>query len=316
MNKQDFLWSEKYRPKTIEECILPNDLKNTFKKFIDQKEIPNTIFCGSSGLGKTTVARALCESLSLDYILINGSEDSGIDVLRNRIRSYASTVSLSDNSTHKVVILDESDYLNPNSTQPALRAFIEEFSKNCRFIFTANHKNRLIPALHSRCTVIDFSFSKSTVVELSKRFFVRFKEILKKENITITDNKKLAEFLFNYAPDWRRVLNEAQALTFNNVLEIKDFSSNNQSFDKLILLLKNKQFGNTRQWVTENADLSNEGIFRTLYDKLYTQLEPASIPEIILIINEYQYKAAFVADKEINMMACFTEIMTQAKWKT
>lgn len=316
MKPNEFLWSEKYRPKTISDAVLPEHLKTNFKEFVDKGELPNMLLSGSSGLGKTTVARALCENLGLDYILINGSEDSGIDVLRNRIRSFASTVSLSNNERHKVVILDESDFLNPNSTQAALRAFIEEFSKNCRFIFTANHKKRIIPALHSRCTCIDFSFTKKQTIELAKEFFIRFKKILEQENIQIEDNKKLAEFILYYAPDWRRVLNEAQAFSYNNVLKIGGFSAKNETIEQLVDFLKTKNFAKARQWVTENSDSNNGNFFRSLYDRLYTELEPVSIPEIILIINEYQYKAAFVVDNEINLMACCTEIMSQAKWKT
>ena len=310
---QEYLWVEKYRPQTIDECILPKNLKETFKQFIQTGELPNFLFCGTAGVGKTTVAKALCNEVGAEYLLINGSEESGIDVLRTKIKSFASTVSLTDSK--KVIILDEADYLNPNSTQPALRAFIEEFSNNCRFIFTCNYKNRIIEPLHSRCSVIDFKIENAEKQEIAAAFFKRTINILAKENI-VADQKVVAELVTKHFPDWRRVLNELQRYSVSGKIDAGILvNMTEDSFKDLLKNMKDKNFTEVRKWVAKNGDSETINIFRQLYDTASVHLEPASIPQLVLILADYQYKAAFVADHELNLMAALTEVMSSCKMK-
>ena len=310
--KEACLWVEKYRPKTIADCILPESIKNTFLEFVGQKEIPNLLLSGGSGVGKTTVARALCEELHCDYIIINGSEESGIDVLRNKIKTFASTVSLQGGS--KVVILDEADYLNPQSTQPALRGFIEEFHRNCRFIFTCNYKNRIIEPLHSRCSVVEFKINGNKA-QLAAQFMNRIDDILTQEDIGF-EEAVVAELIMKHFPDWRRVLNELQRYSVSGTIDsgiLVNIAEVN--LKELMGHLKNKQFGNVRKWVVNNIDNDPVKVFRKIYEKLYEYMEPSSIPAAVLVLGKYQYYSAFVADPEVNLLACLTEIMTQCQFK-
>jgi DNA polymerase III delta prime subunit len=311
-NREQFLWVEAYRPRTIADCILPDGLKNTFQEFVNQDNIPNMLLSGTAGTGKTTIARALCEELGCDYIIINGSEESGIDVLRTKIKDFASTVSLAGKV--KVVILDEADYLNPNSTQPALRGFIEEFSKNCRFIFTCNYKNRIIPPLHSRTTVIDFKLTKEDRPVVASKFFKRLTEILEQENVTF-DKKVVAELLNKHFPDYRRVLNELQRYSSSGTVDegiLVNISDTNMK--ELIASLREKDFKKMRTWVVNNMDNDPNVLFRKLYDVLLSEV--VQVPQLVLLLADYQYKAAFVADAEINLVACLTEIMAACEMKS
>ena len=293
----DFLWVEKYRPKTISDIILPDDLKETFAKIVQSGEMPNMLFTGTAGLGKTTVAKAMCNQMGLDWILINGSEEGNIDTLRGKIKQFASSVSLQGG--FKVVILDEADYLNPQSTQPALRGFIEEFANNCRFILTCNFKNRIIEPLHSRCGVYEFNTTKKSMANLCMKFMDRAKTILTDEGVEYNE-KVLAELIMRFAPDWRRVLNELQRQAFN--------------VTELFTHLKSKDFKQMRKWVTDNMDVEATAIFRGVYDQMYDYLKPQSIPQLVLILADYQYKQAFVADHELNVVACMTEIMANVEF--
>ena len=312
----DFLWVEKYRPKTISECILTQDLKETFTNFIKQKEIPNLLLSGSAGIGKTTVAKALCEELGADYIVINGSDEGRhIDTLRHQIKNFASTVSLTEESNHKVVIIDEADYMNADSVQPALRNFIETFYNNCRFIFTCNYVNKIIPALHSRCTVIDFTIKNGQKVKTATAFMKRLEGVLKDENIEF-EKKVLGELIQKYYPDFRRTINELQRYSVRGKIDSGIlFSLSEANTKDLIMSLKEKKFNDMRKWVVQNLDKEAAFLFKTIYDVLYTALDSKSIPQAILILAGYQYKSAFVADQEINMVACLTEIMASCKFK-
>ncbi len=312
----DFLWVEKYRPKKISECILTEDLKHTFTEFLKQKEIPNLLLSGSAGTGKTTVARALCEELGADYIIINGSDEGRqIDTLRYKIKNFAATVSLTKESNHKVVIVDEADYMNADSVQPALRNFIETFYNNCRFIFTCNYKNKIIPALHSRCTVIDFRITNGQRVKTATAFLNRLETVLKGENIGF-EKKILAELIQKYYPDFRRTINELQRYSVRGKIDSGIlFSLSEANTKTLIVKLKEKDFNGMRKWVIQNLDKEPSSLFSSVYDVLYNHLEPKSIPQAVLIIAGYQYKSAFVADQEINMVACLTEIMAGCKFK-
>ena len=309
---KEFLFVEKYRPQTIEECILPTGLKKTFQSLVDQGELPNMMFTGSDGTGKTTVARALCNQLDLDYILINGSEDGNIDTLRGKIKQFASTVSLQGGQ--KVVILDEADYLNPQSTQPALRGFIEEFSSNCRFILTCNFKNRIIDPLHSRCSIFEFNFGAENSL-LAGAFMKRLQWILDSESI-IYDNAVIAELIMKYIPDWRRVLNECQRYGMSGHIDTGILVTLDETSVKgLMNDLKTKNFKDMRKWVTNNIDVESAKLFRMVYDNMLTYVEPSSIPQLVLILADYSYKDSFVADHELNVVACMTEIMSQIKFK-
>ena len=309
----DFLWVEEYRPKTIDDCILPSSLKTLFKSFIDKGELSNLLFSGTPGIGKTTVAKALCDQLNCDWIMINGSEEGGIDVLRDKIKNFASTVSLSGGK--KVVILDEADYLNPQSTQPALRGFIEEFHKNCRFILTCNFKNRIIEPLHSRFSNIEFKISPKDKPKLASKLFERTINILKENNVDYND-KVLAQLVKKHFPDFRKVINELQRYSVSGSIDSGILTNiTNENLKSLMKLLKEKDFTETRKWVTQNLDNDPVGIFRSIYDNLYDNLQPETIPHAVLILADYQYKSAFVADQEINFTACLTEIMSQVKFK-
>ena len=312
----EYLWVEKYRPKKIEDCILSQDIKETFSQFLSQKEIPNLLLSGTAGTGKTTVARALCEELGADYIIINGSDEGRqIDTLRHKIKNFASTVSLTEESKHKVVIIDEADYMNADSVQPALRNFIETFYNNCRFIFTCNYKNKIIPALHSRCTVIDFTIKNGQKVKTAKDFMGRMVFLLKCERIEF-DKKVLAELIQKYYPDFRRTINELQRYSVRGKIDSGIlFSLSEANHKDLIKTLKDKKFNEMRKWVVNNIDKEPASLFRGIYDVLYEALDSKSVPQAILIIAGYQYKAAFVADQEINMVACLTEIMASCKFK-
>ena len=312
----DYLWVEKYRPRAIRDCILTADLKETFLNFLKQKEIPNLLLSGTAGTGKTTVARALCEELGADYIIINGSDEGRhIDTLRNKIKNFASTVSLTEDSNHKVVIVDEADYMNADSVQPALRNFIETFYNNCRFIFTCNYKNKIIPALHSRCTVIDFKIANGQKVKTATAFMLRLIKLLEEEKIGY-DKKVLAELVQKFYPDFRRTINELQRYSVRGKIDSGILFSLSEANNKeLIAMLKDKKFNDMRKWVVQNLDKDPSTLFTGLYDVLYKYLEPKSIPQAVLIIAGYQYKAAFVADQEINMVACLTEIMANCKVK-
>ncbi|MAD22722.1 MAG: DNA polymerase [Verrucomicrobiales bacterium] len=307
----EFLWVEKYRPQTISDCILPDALKKTFQEIINNKELPNMLFSGTAGLGKTTVAKALCNQLGLDFILINGSEEGNIDTLRGKIKQFASSVSLQGG--YKVVILDEADYLNPQSTQPALRGFIEEFSNNCRFILTCNFKNRIIEPLHSRCGVYEFNTTKKDMVTLCESMLSRTTFILKEENVQ-HNVKDIAPVIMKHAPDWRRVLNELQRASVSGTYIGLSSSSTGSSIDELVKLLKDKDFKKMRTWVVNNMDMDATAIFRSLYDQSTTYIKPQSIPQLVLILADYQYKHAFVADHELNVVACLTEIMANVEF--
>ena len=308
----EYLWVEKYRPQTINDTILPKKLKQTFQKIVEGGELPNMLFTGTAGLGKTTVAKALCNLLNCDYILINGSEEGNIDTLRTKIKQFASSVSLSGD--YKVVILDEADYLNPQSTQPALRGFIEEFSNNCRFILTCNFKNRIIEPLHSRCGVYEFNTSKKDMVELCQSFMVRCQTILTKEDIKY-DDKVLAELIMKFAPDWRRVLNELQRYSVNGTIDSGVLNIvSDKNYDELFSYLKNKDFKKMRSWVVSNIDTDATAIFRAINDRMSEKVAPQSIPQLVLILGDYQYKNAFVADHELNVVACLTEVMSDVQF--
>ena len=311
--REEFLWVEKYRPQKVSETILPDNLKQTFQNVVDGAELPNMLLSGTAGTGKTTIARAMCEELGLDYIVINGSEEGNIDTLRGKIKQFASSVSLSGG--YKVVILDEADYLNPQSTQPALRGFIEEFSKNCRFILTCNFKNRVIEPLHSRCSNYEFTFSKKVMAELCGQFMTRAQEILKIEGVS-ANNDTLAQLIMKHAPDWRRVLNEMQRHSIGGTLELTSIITDvNDNYNVLFKALKAKDFKKMRGWVVNNMDVEPASIFRGIYDAMYEYVAPNSIPQLVLILADYQYKNSFVADHELNLVACMTEIMANVEIK-
>ena len=309
---EDFLWSEKYRPKSIEDCIISSKLKSTFQQFVDNKEIPNLLLCGPPGTGKTTVARALLEQIGCSYIIINGSLNGNIDTLRTDIKNFASTVSFSN--TRKYIILDEADYLNPNSTQPALRNFMESYSKNCGFILTCNFKNRIVEPLHSRCSVIDFHFTKEEKPKLAALFFKRVLSILQKENIPY-DEKAVVEVITKYFPDFRRTINELQRYSATGSVDSGILSNTiEKTFKELIGFIKSKNFKETRKWVAENSDMDATQFFRMFYDMSNEIVKKESIPQLIIILADYQYKNAFVADTEINIMACLLEIMSEVEF--
>lgn len=307
----EFLWVERYRPRSIDDCILPEDQRAVFQQFLDKNEVPNMLLCGGAGMGKTTVARAVCEQLGCDYIVINGSEESGIDTLRTKIRNFASSVSFSGKI--KVVILDEADYLNPNSTQPALRGFIEEFSKNCRFIFTCNFKHRIIAPLHSRTTVIEFKMAKSDRPKIAAQFHRRAMEILEAEGVT-ADAKSVARLIERFFPDYRRILNELQRYSSGGVIDEGVLSNLSEvNLKELVESLREKDFKKMRSWVVNNQDSDPQTIFRRLYEHLTDHVK--QVPQLILLLADYQYKSAFVADQEINLVACLTEIMAACEFK-
>ena len=307
------LWVEKYRPSRIDDCVLPDDLKQTFSKFVKDQYIPNLLLTGGPGVGKTTVARAMLHECDLDYILINGSMEGNIDTLRVKIKHFASTVSLT--GSRKYVILDEADYLNPQSTQPALRNFMEEYSKNCGFILTCNFKNRIIEPLHSRCSVVDFKIDANVKATMATRFMDRAEYILNEESIPF-EKQALADLITKHFPDWRRVINELQTYSTAGKIDsgiLINFAEEN--FKELITALKNKNFNDMRKWVGKNSDIEPDSIFRRLFDVSSLMMNEQSIPQLVLHIADYQYKSAFVADHEVNLVACLTEIMSDCEFK-
>ena len=310
---ETFLWVEQYRPKDVVSCVLPKDLKDTFSEFVNQGYVPNLILSGGPGIGKTTIAKAVLGELGATHIMINGSEESGIDILRTKIKNFASTVSL--HGGRKYIILDEADYLNPQSTQPALRGFMEEFHNNCGFIFTCNYKNRLIEPLHSRCSVVEFTIPNSEKQILAAEFFERTVHILQEQKVEY-DKRVVAEVINKHFPDWRRVLNELQRYSVSGIIDagiLVDIAEVN--IKELMQSMKHKEFTNVRKWVVNNLDNDPVRLFRRIYDSLYDYVEGSSIPHVVVILGEYQYKTAFVADQEINMLACLTEIMSRSKFK-
>ena len=312
--EDQFLWVERYRPQKIDDCVLPQTLKDTFKQYITQGELPSFLFSGTAGVGKTTVAKALCNEIGAEYILVNGSDEGrSIDVLRTTIKGFASTVSLTD--AKKVVIVDEADYMNAQSVQPALRSFIEEFSGNCRFIFTCNFKNRIIEPLHSRCSVIEFKIDSKDKQEIAAAFFKRAVQILKQENIAF-DPKVVAELITKHFPDYRRILNELQRYSVSGKIDSGILlNMSEESFKDLVKLLKDKNFTEVRKWVAKQTDADTTSLFRELYDTASANMDPNSIPQLVLTLADYQYKAAFVADHELNIMAALTEVMANCKFK-
>ena len=311
----DFIWVEKYRPQQIDECILPDHIKKTFQDFVNQGEIPNMLLSGPPGIGKTTVAKALCKQLGVDYYVINGSDEGRfLDTVRNNAKNFASTVSLTSQSKHKVIIIDEADNTT-SDVQLLLRASIEEFSGNCRFIFTCNYKNKIIEPLHSRCSVVEFSIKGKEKVKIAGLFFKRLQQILDTEKISY-DPPVLAEIINKHFPDWRRVLNECQRYSVSGKIDsgiLATFSD--VSVNDLIRNLKDKNFPEVRKWVVDNLDNDSSVLLRRLYDSLYETLVPNSIPAAVLIIAKYQYQIAFVADQEINLLAALTEIMVECQFK-
>lgn len=309
----DFLWVEKYRPKTVRDLILPADLKDTFQQFVDQGNVPNLLLAGPGGVGKTSAAKAMLEELGCDYIVINGSLNGNIDTLRNEILNFASSVSLMGG--RKYVILDEADYLNANSTQPALRNFMEEFSRNCGFILTCNFKNRIIQPLHSRCSVIDFKVEKKQMPKLAMEFMKRTKAILEEQNVEYED-AVVAEVITKYFPDWRRVLNELQRYSATGKIDSGILANLKEvSLKTLVSFMKEKDFTSVRKWVGENADGDQVAIFRSFYDSASQYITKGTIPQLVLTLGKYQYQAAFVADPEINLAACMVEIMVDCEFE-
>ena len=310
---EEFLWAEKYRPTDVASCVLSEELKSTLLDFVASGDVPNVTFAGGPGVGKTTAAKAMLDQLGSTYMMVNGSEESGIDFLRTQIKNFASTVSL--HGGRKYLILDEADYLNPQSTQPALRGFIEEFSSNCGFVLTCNYVNRLIPALISRCPTYDFSVPKGEKQKLAGDFFKRTINILKEENFDF-EPKAVASLIQKHFPDWRRVLNELQRYSVSGKIDAGVLVNiSNDNIKDLIGHMKRKEFTNVRKWVVNNLDNDPTRLFRSLYDSLYDYVDGSTIPHIVVILGEYQYKSAFVADQEINTLACLTEIMARGKFK-
>ena len=315
MIRNDFLWVERYRPQKVSDCILPKNVKDTFQNFVDKGEIPNLLLCGPPGIGKTTIAKALCNELGVDFYVINGSDEGRfLDTVRNQAKNFASTVSLQGNGKPKVIIIDEADNTT-NDVQLLLRANIETFHSNCRFIFTCNYKNKIIEPLQSRCAVFDFSISGPHKVRVAGEFFNRIRAILEEEGIQY-DEKVVAEVINKFFPDWRRVLNELQRYASGGVIDSGILSSMSDVNAKtLVKFLKEKDFGNVRKWVVENLDNDVNAVIRKTYNSMYECLEASSIPQAVLILAKYQYQSAFVADQEINTLACFTEIMCDCKFK-
>ena len=309
---QHLLWTEAHRPKTIEECILPERLKKPFQEYVNSEKIPHLLLSGGAGVGKTTVAKAMCNQIDADYIMINGSDESGIDVFRTKIKNFASSMSFTGG--RKVIIIDEADYLNPNSTQPALRNAMEEFASNCSFIFTCNFKNRIIDPLHSRCAVVDFTLKNDEKSKMAGQFFKRIQSILQSENVEYED-KVIAELIKKHFPDFRRILNELQRYSQFGKIDVGILAQiGDISIAEITKHLKNKDFGAIRKWVA-TADFDAATLYRKLYDNLYEVLQPQSIPQAVIILADYQYKQAFVADAEINTVACLTELMVSVEFK-
>ena len=315
MSRNEFVWVESYRPQTIDECILPEGIKKTFKQFVEKGEVPNLLLSGPPGCGKTTVAKALCHELGVDFYVINGSDEGRfLDTVRNNAKNFASTVSLSSDSKHKVIIIDEADNTTPD-VQLCLRAFTEEFIGNCRFIFTCNYKNKIIAPLHSRCAVIDFAIKGKERTEVAGHFYKRLQEILAAEGVEY-DNKVLVELIQKHFPDWRRVLNELQRYSVSGKIDSGILAAfSNVKTDDLFRNLKEKDFPKVRKWVVDNLDNDPNVLLRSVYDAVYSKLDGAGIAAAVLIIAKYQYQSSFVADQEINMLACLTEIMVECNFK-
>jgi DNA polymerase III delta prime subunit len=308
---EHLLWTEKYRPQSIEDCILPERLKKPFQEYVNQNNIPNLILSGGPGVGKTTVAKAMCNQIGCDFMVINGSDESGIDIFRTKIKNYASSMSLAGG--RKVIIIDEADYLNPNSTQPALRNAIEEFAGNCSFIFTCNYKNRIIEPLHSRCAVIDFALKNGEKAKMASAFFKRVQSILQSESVEF-DDAVIAELVKKHFPDFRRILNELQRYSQFGKIDTGILSQiADVSITEIVKNIKEKDFGSIRKWVSSN-EIDSNTLYRKLYDALYDTMKPQSIPQAVIILADYQYKAAFVADQEINTVACLTELMVNCEF--
>jgi len=309
---EHLLWTEKYRPQAVGDCILPDRLKKPFQEYVDQSNIPNLLLSGGAGVGKTTIAKAMCNEIGCDSLVINGSDESGIDTFRVKIKNYASSVSLAGG--RKVIIIDEADYLNPNSTQPALRNAIEEFAGNCSFIFTCNFKNRIIDPLHSRCAVVDFTLRNGEKAKMASSFMKRITKILKDESVEY-DDKVIVELIKKHFPDFRRVINELQRYSQFGKIDVGILSQlGDVPIEKIVGHIKDKNFGEVRKWGVTN-DVDSNTLFRKLYDALYEKLKPHSIPKAVLILADYQYKAAFVADQEINTVACLTELMVECDFQ-
>ena len=309
----EILWVEKYRPVTVDDCILPSELKQTFQQFVDNEEIPNLLLTGTAGVGKTTIAKAMLEQIGCTYMMINGSEESGIDTLRTKIKNFASTVSM--DGKRKYVILDEADYLNPQSTQPALRGFIEEFSRNCGFILTCNFRNRIIEPLHSRCSTVEFRIPNEQKPKLATNFMKRVQDILEKENVSYNE-KVVADVIGKFFPDWRRCLNELQRYSATGSIDAGILVNlSDTSIKELVSFVKDKDFKSCRQWVVHNLDNDPHRIYRRIYDSLSGNVPDSAIPHCVLILGDYSYKSAFVADQEINLLACLTEMMTSVQFK-
>jgi DNA polymerase III delta prime subunit len=311
----DFIWVEKYRPKTISECILPNNTKKTFQDFLDKGEIPNMLLAGPPGIGKTTVAKALCNELGADVYVINGSDEGRfLDTVRNNAKNFASTVSLTATAKHKVIIIDEADNTS-NDVQLCLRAFIEEFAGNCRFIFTCNYKNKILEPLHSRCSVVEFGIKGKDRQSIAAQFFKRIQEILDAEGVEY-DNKVLVELINKHFPDWRRVLNEVQRYSVSGKIDAGILATfSDVAVNELVKNLKDKNFPEVRKWIVSNLDNDTTVLLRRIYDACYETLVPGSIPAAVLVLAKYQYQGAFVADQEINMLACLTELMVECEFK-
>lgn len=311
-NLTDALWCEKYRPRTVEDCILPEELKKTFQSYVDRKEIPHLLLCGGAGTGKTSISKALCDEIGCDYLMINASDESGIDTFRNKIKNYASSMSMDGGK--KVIILDEADYLNPSSVQPALRGAMEEFAHNCTFIMTCNYKNRIIEPLHSRCAVIEFKLRKEDKPKMAMAFMKRASEILNTEKIPF-DKAVLAEVVKKHFPDYRRVLNELQRYSVSGKIDAGILTSiADVSLNDLVSALKDQNFGAMRKWVADFGGDDPAKIYRKIYDSLYEILDKSTIPNAVLILAKYQYQSAFVADQELNLTACLTEMMVECKF--
>ena len=308
---EHLLWTEKYRPRTIEDCILPERLKKPFQEYVNQKQIPNLLLTGGAGVGKTTVAKAMCNETGCDFMVINGSDESGIDTFRTKIKNYASSMSLTGG--RKVIIIDEADYLNPNSTQPALRNAIEEFAGNCSFIFTCNYKNRIIEPLHSRCAVIEFSLKNGEKAKMASAFFKRIQSVLRSESVEYED-KVIAELIKKHFPDFRRIINELQRYSQFGKIDTGILAQiGDITIDEIVKFIRNKDFTAIRKWVATH-EIDSNTLYRKIYDAMYDVMKPQSIPQAVLILADYQYKAAFVADQEINTVACLTEIMVNCEF--
>ena len=308
---EHLLWTEKYRPRTIEDCILPERLKKPFQEYVNQKQIPNLLLTGGAGVGKTTVAKAMCNETGCDFMIINGSDESGIDTFRTKIKNYASSMSLTGG--RKVIIIDEADYLNPNSTQPALRNAIEEFAGNCSFIFTCNYKNRIIEPLHSRCAVIDFGLKNGEKAKMASAFFKRIQSVLQSESVEYED-KVIAELIKKHFPDFRRIINELQRYSQLGKIDTGILAQiGDITIDEIVKFIRNKDFTAIRKWVATH-EIDSNTLYRKIYDAMYDVMKPQSIPQAVLILADYQYKAAFVADQEINTVACLTEIMVNCEF--